>query len=239
MTFWDNFTTSLILALLRRLPASTVFLGFLIIYCLWALATVYAFVKKKLQQNKENSAEQGASGIQNKMREQSDLVHQPKTRKFLNSWEKNFESPDCSNAQNRLSVRIHLNCAQCGQQLTSECFLGEDSDYLDDWEDGESPIQPGIIVIQQEKMENPISQNGKIIGTHVESESGDYSVNPNNILSNVLISTGKDNGCCGSDGSDGPNRRCACGAVLGTEWSDCWTQAEVRFISSAVVAQTA
>ena len=30
------------------------------------------------------------------------------------------------------------------------------------------------------------------------------------------------NGCCGLDGLDGPNTVCGCGAVVGTEKSDCW-----------------
>jgi hypothetical protein len=30
-------------------------------------------------------------------------------------------------------------------------------------------------------------------------------------------------GCCGPDGTNGPNRLCTCGAEIGTEISDCWT----------------
>lgn len=38
-------------------------------------------------------------------------------------------------------------------------------------------------------------------------------------------------------GFDGPNRACAtCGAVVATGWSDCWTQAEIRFLPEAVEA---
>jgi hypothetical protein len=36
-------------------------------------------------------------------------------------------------------------------------------------------------------------------------------------------------GCCGSDGMDGPNRACICGAFVATQWNDCWTQAEICF----------
>ncbi len=31
------------------------------------------------------------------------------------------------------------------------------------------------------------------------------------------------NGCCGLDGCDGLNKKCQCGAYIGTEKSDCWT----------------
>ncbi len=34
--------------------------------------------------------------------------------------------------------------------------------------------------------------------------------------------SGRRAGCCGLDGLDGPNVVCACGAEVGTEWSDCW-----------------
>ncbi len=33
---------------------------------------------------------------------------------------------------------------------------------------------------------------------------------------------GRHNGCCGSDGCDGPNMVCQSGHEVGTEKSDCW-----------------
>ena len=47
--------------------------------------------------------------------------------------------------------------------------------------------------------------------------------------------TGQAVACCGLDGQDGPNQACAsCGQVLGTAWTDCWTQHEVRFTPGTV-----
>jgi hypothetical protein len=132
---------------------------------------------------------------------------------------------------------MYLNCAKCGCRLTAECIFGEDADYCPEAQDRESPLKRGIIVVQRQEIAKPINQNGKVIGSHVESGAGDFSVNPEDVLPGVLSTTGVDNGCCGSDGCDGPNRRCTCGGVLGTEWSDCWTQAEIRFTSDAVIVQ--
>lgn len=62
------------------------------------------------------------------------------------------------------------------------------------------------------------------------SAVGAISANPADFLPGRLRSVGPDSGYCGSAGSDGPNRACAgCGAVVATEWGDCWTQAEIRF----------
>ena len=47
--------------------------------------------------------------------------------------------------------------------------------------------------------------------------------------------TGRRNGCCGPDGMDGPNLKCAgCGAQVATEVADCWTWQEVRLYPDAV-----
>ena len=68
----------------------------------------------------------------------------------------------------------------------------------------------------------------------VYSEAGAVAANPEDIVIGGLDRAGIDNGCCGSDGLDGPNRSCLCGSMVATQWSDCWTQAEVRFLPQAV-----
>ncbi|GHB86380.1 hypothetical protein GCM10010347_66640 [Streptomyces cirratus] len=48
---------------------------------------------------------------------------------------------------------------------------------------------------------------------------------------------GRLNGCCGLDGLDGPNLVCdACGAEIGTQQSDCWSQQLIALIPVAVTA---
>jgi hypothetical protein len=39
----------------------------------------------------------------------------------------------------------------------------------------------------------------------------------------------------GSDGCVGLNRARLCGRMVATEWSDCWTQAELRFDPDAAI----
>lgn len=54
-------------------------------------------------------------------------------------------------------------------------------------------------------------------------------------LSDVI---GRNAGCCGLDGCDGPNQQCsACGAVVATARTDCWTEHEVRFLPARTVLQ--
>jgi hypothetical protein len=66
------------------------------------------------------------------------------------------------------------------------------------------------------------------------SRAGAIAVNPGDVVREHMDSTGTGYGCCGSSGLSGPNRACTCGLIVGTEWSDCWTKAEVRFIPDAV-----
>jgi hypothetical protein len=81
----------------------------------------------------------------------------------------------------------------------------------------------------------PVHQADKQIGTHLYSPEGAIAVHPDSVRRDAIVPAGIDSGCCGSDGCDGPNRACGCGNVVATEWSDCWTWAEVRFLPDAVV----
>lgn len=66
------------------------------------------------------------------------------------------------------------------------------------------------------------------------SRAGAIAANPADVAREHVHATGADYGCCGSSGLSGPNRACTCGSIVGTEWSDCWTKAEVRFNPDAV-----
>lgn len=67
--------------------------------------------------------------------------------------------------------------------------------------------------------------------------SGSFVVHPDARLPGALSPVpGRDAGCCGLDGCDGPNQQCSsCGAIVGTAWTDCWTQYELRFLPDLVV----
>jgi hypothetical protein len=68
----------------------------------------------------------------------------------------------------------------------------------------------------------------------VQAPEGSIVVNPDDRLPDAVKPVGESGGCCGMDGQGGPNQACACGAVLGIAWTDCWTANEVRFAPDAV-----
>lgn len=75
--------------------------------------------------------------------------------------------------------------------------------------------------------------------TVVQAPEGSVVVHPDDLLPDALHEHGPAAGCCGLDGQDGPNQACACGAVVGTAWTDCWTANEVRFLPDAVTVAEA
>lgn len=130
----------------------------------------------------------------------------------------------------------HLRCANCSSALTRECRRGALEEYGRGAIDRAPAVPHGVMVRLTGEHAAPAVQDGAAIGAEVRSRADAIAINPADALADGLRSVGNDTGCCGSDGLDGPNRACAtCGAVVATEWSDCWTQAEVRFLTDAVV----
>jgi len=129
---------------------------------------------------------------------------------------------------------MHLICAKCQRQLTRSCRIGGSHEFRSDAQDRD-PVVPSGVIVRWETAANSLvtSPDGSESLRHV-SPIGAYSANPEDVIENALHSSGADNGCCGSDGLDGPNRSCVCGRVVATEWSDCWTRVEVRFEPDAV-----
>ena len=126
-------------------------------------------------------------------------------------------------------------CVRCGSALTVHCLWGDADTYDTEDIDRQPAVPAGLLVKLEAEDAVPIPDRaGREIGRHVYSPAGAIAANPADIADDALRSTGVDNGCCGSDGCDGPNRACRCGAVVATEWSDCWTRAEVRFLPDAV-----
>ena len=98
------------------------------------------------------------------------------------------------------------------------------------------PTTPvGVMVRLAEAVSTPVTgPDGQVLKIHVFSPAGAISINPEDLLREGLRAIGNGNGCCGPGGMDGPDIGCACGASLATEWGDCWTQAEIRFLPDAV-----
>lgn len=123
---------------------------------------------------------------------------------------------------------MRLACRNCGKPLTRECGIGSGAEHIEA-QDRKPSVPEGVIVrLPPEAVElAPYC--------HVPFALNAYSINPRDVVPRALKSTGIDNGCCGSDGSDGPNRSCQCGQIVGIEWSDCWTAAELLLNPDAVV----
>lgn len=125
---------------------------------------------------------------------------------------------------------MKIYCKKCHTQLSKDCQMGTILDYDDKAHLSEPSVPVGMIIIfDEDEYSFSYFPNDKNPVKKIISTKGAVAINPKDIQKGVLISCGIDSGCCGSDGMDGFNRKCKCGNILGTEWSDCWTQAEIRF----------
>lgn len=130
-------------------------------------------------------------------------------------------------------------CRSCGRSLTLDCAWGSPEQHDRTVGSGKSPVPEAMLIrLAEDKggiyLNEPGVEGERRIGTQVHSPEGAIAANPQSVAPGALVSSGDDIGCCGSDGLNGPNRSCACGNVVATQWSDCWTFAEVRFLPDAV-----
>lgn len=133
---------------------------------------------------------------------------------------------------------MRLVCARCARPLTRECREGAPAEWVETYEPEANATPAGVMARIDREIANDVTDGAeRVVGRQVWSEAGAWSVNPADLLREHLRSSGLDAGCCGSDGCDGPNRSCLCGLVVGTEWSDCWTQHEMRLKARAVRAE--
>jgi hypothetical protein len=131
----------------------------------------------------------------------------------------------------------HLLCKRCRRPLTRDCRWGGQEDYNRLAEVEAAAVAPGAMVRLEDEDRVVVTGPGGAVGTKLYSAAGSIATNPGDLAPEALRSAGIDNGCCGSDGLDGPNRACVCGLRVATQWSDCWTQAEIRFLPGAVIIQ--
>ncbi|HRD46162.1 MAG TPA: hypothetical protein PLF78_06750 [Caulobacter sp.] len=131
----------------------------------------------------------------------------------------------------------YLICKQCERELIRPCRWGGPEDHDVAAEVGVAAVTAGVMVVLEDEDSVVVTGPGGPVGTKIYSPAGAIAANPDDLLPDALVSAGCDNGCCGSDGTDGPNRACLCGALVATQWSDCWTQAEIRFLPQAVIVR--
>ena len=131
-------------------------------------------------------------------------------------------------------MSVEIICRSCGRHLTGPCHWGSETDYDRTCVDLTPAVPKGLLIrLSVEDAVEAVHADGTV-ERKVHSEAGAVAANPEDVIVGGLDRAGIDNGCCGSDGLDGPNRACLCGSMVATQWSDCWTQAEVRFLPDAV-----
>ncbi|MFU8828176.1 MAG: hypothetical protein ACNA8P_01970 [Phycisphaerales bacterium] len=118
---------------------------------------------------------------------------------------------------------VTILCAACSRQLCVALRWINDDDEVCH-EDGREMLPPSTI---GRASYEPIAD----LEWHAMNDT-DLLVQRSS-LRNVL-ETGTRSGCCGPDGGDGPNLSCNCGAIIGTEVSDCWMPHFVTLLQSAI-----
>lgn len=122
-----------------------------------------------------------------------------------------------------------VRCGSCNARLTSN--VGGQADYV---EEGSVPVPQGRWAVDPSPRTVEVWHRGMPKGRTVREETdpaGAVVVHPDDRLDGALVDIEESSaGCCGLDGCDGPNQRCAaCGSVVGTARTDCWTEKEMRF----------
>lgn len=122
-------------------------------------------------------------------------------------------------------------CSSCGAGLTGELS----SEPLARLRDHDQPVPVGAWAVDPSARTVSRWERGMPRGEYrvIQTDPpGCVVVHPADRLNGALVDVaGRSAGCCGLDGCDGPNQACAaCGAVVATARTDCWTTKEVRFL---------
>jgi hypothetical protein len=127
-----------------------------------------------------------------------------------------------------------VRCRSCGTTKTVP-LEAVGPERIDLTVTGEATLPQGSIVLDAPaRTVERWARAGTVAPPVVQAPAGSVVVHPDDLLADALRPVGAAAGCCGLDGQDGPNQGCACGAVLGTAWTDCWTANDVRFLPDAV-----
>jgi hypothetical protein len=128
---------------------------------------------------------------------------------------------------------VVVACTHCSNHLSGPLVTTLHTTLRLDAQDGTPTIERGHVDRDPDALVTWVAVDRGPRHERDESPAGALVMHPDDAAG--LRSTGTDNGCCGSDGCDGPNRACMnCGAVVATARTDCWTALEVRFAPDAV-----
>lgn len=130
---------------------------------------------------------------------------------------------------------VVVRCASCATLMTVPLEVVE-ADRIDLTATGDTTLPRGTVVVgaPARTLERWARAGAQAPPPVVQAPEGSVVVHPDDRIPDAVRTTGDAGGCCGLDGQSGANQSCACGAVLGTAWTDCWTANEVRFLPEAV-----
>lgn len=122
-----------------------------------------------------------------------------------------------------------VRCAACNARLTSN--VGRKVTNI---AKGNVSVPQGHWAVDSHVRTVEVWHRGMPEGQTVTEETdpgGAVVIHPADRIESALVDVeDRSGGCCGLDGCDGPNQQCAaCGSILGTARTDCWTAKEVRF----------
>lgn len=124
---------------------------------------------------------------------------------------------------------VTLICRACQAVLTKSLVPVETADAVSDGfcaPDGRaqwSVANKGFVLHLTDAVRQVINrEQGWALNTD------DVWVNPDDLAEDVTLVDGYSTQCCGPDGFEGPNRQCACGALVGTEQSECFQEGIFR-----------
>ncbi len=80
-----------------------------------------------------------------------------------------------------------------------------------------SVMKHGFVVFVNDEVRLAINLQNKW-----DMEESDVWMNPEDLAEHVKLTDDYSTNCCGPDGMEGPNRRCKCGELIGSEESECF-----------------
>ena len=126
-------------------------------------------------------------------------------------------------------------CRSCGAVLARDLLLVPPDRIRRDEIDRRPTVPEGSVAVDPEAL--TWKAWSKDAGDHLyeQSPAGSIVIGSVDRVEGAVQEVGLAGGCCGLDGCNGPNQGCAaCGTVVGTARTDCWTADEVRFLPKAV-----
>ena len=140
---------------------------------------------------------------------------------------------------------VVFECRRCRARLSAPVLLGalpKEAATPDAMAAGVAcppRMAPGTYAVDDEPFGPPYVPAGDGRYHVADGPRRTFVLAPDDVVGTAPGDPARRVGCCGPDGMDGPNLKCArCGAPVGTEVADCWTWQEIRLYPDAVHAAT-